>query len=133
VISSHILSDIEQLCDKICILNYGELVEQGDLATLLRVADPPIVVKIAGDTEAFLTELESDGLTAEVFKDRLTIPNGDGVIDSVIEAAAASGVQLRHLSTGTRNLEELFVELLEKKEGRLFRRAGKKKLKGGAA
>jgi ABC-2 type transport system ATP-binding protein len=122
VISSHILSDIENICDKICILNYGELVEQGDLETLLKVTNPDIVVKIGGDPEPFLAELAGLGHKGTLLKNRISIPNGDGVTDDVLKAAARSGVQLRNLSTGTRNLEDLFVELLEKREGRIFRR-----------
>jgi ABC-2 type transport system ATP-binding protein len=122
VISSHILSDIESLCDRICIINYGELVEQGSLEELLHVANPPLVVKVRGDIPAFVRELDTLGHRAEVFKDRISIEPGEGVTDDTVKAAAKSGVQLRHLSTGTRNLEDLFVELLEKKTGKSLRR-----------
>ncbi len=126
VISSHILSDIEALCDRICIINYGELVKQGDLKTLLHVAKPHLVVKVRGDIPAFVRELDRLGHRAEVFKDRINIESGEDVTGHAVKAAAISGVQLRHLSIGTRNLEDLFVELLEKKTGKSLRRRGRR-------
>jgi ABC-2 type transport system ATP-binding protein len=56
LISSHVLHEIEQMCDRIVILNRGRIVVQGRVATLLG-GQNKIEVRIerAGEAQAILT------------------------------------------------------------------------------
>lgn len=63
-VSTHILSEIEQMADHIAIINNGELIEHGSLQELTgRIEGYKIDVS---DPETFMNELESSGLSAEV-------------------------------------------------------------------
>jgi ABC-2 type transport system ATP-binding protein len=56
LISSHVLHEIEQMCDRIVILNHGRIVVQGRVATLLGVQNKiEIRIERAGEAQAILT------------------------------------------------------------------------------
>lgn len=56
LISSHVLHEIEQMCDRIVILNRGRIVVQGRVATLLGAQNKiEIRIERAGEAEAILT------------------------------------------------------------------------------
>jgi len=56
LISSHVLHEIEQMCDRIVILNNGRIVVQGRVATLLGVQNKiEIRIERAGEAQAILT------------------------------------------------------------------------------
>lgn len=57
IVSSHILSEISQTCDRILVINEGKLVAQGteeELATRAGGGDRKLVVTVRGETEALL-------------------------------------------------------------------------------
>jgi ABC-2 type transport system ATP-binding protein len=58
LISSHVLHEIEQMCDRIVILNRGRIVVQGRVATLLGAQNKiEIRIERAGEAEAILTRV----------------------------------------------------------------------------
>ncbi|GMR24053.1 MAG: ABC transporter ATP-binding protein [Acidobacteriota bacterium] len=54
---SHILPDVEQLCDRVAILNKGKLVEIGRLSEILDVSIQTIEVEVENLSEALISEL----------------------------------------------------------------------------
>ena len=110
--SSHILTDIEHICDKVVIMNNGELVKMGNLQELLSEKEPDLVVKVRGDVDGFIKTLKSNGLNPIKRKNDILIKHSPGLSKHVIEIAAQTGVQLRHLDNSKRSLEELFVNLI---------------------
>src|SRR6185436_17934781 len=55
--SSHILSDVEMLCDRVCILRKGEVVVSGTIAELIDKSGRTSEITIADPPEGLLTEL----------------------------------------------------------------------------
>ncbi len=92
--SSHVLSDIETLCDSVCILDRGQAVAQGRLSDLLRSE-----------------ELESEAVAE--------IPSGDNRPAAIATLAALPGVVLTDLPSGVRlvlptaQVPALMAKLLE--------------------
>jgi ABC-2 type transport system ATP-binding protein len=115
--STHILSEAEQVCDNVIIINQGEIVAEGspaDLRTQLERGGR-IVARVSGDLHKALpvvraapgvasAELGMDGIVA-------TPANGAdprGVIAQALVGAGIGLVELRPLAV---NLEEIFLEL----------------------
>jgi ABC-2 type transport system ATP-binding protein len=111
--SSHILTDIEFICDKVVIMNNGELVKIGNLQELLSEKEPDLVVRVRGDVDGFIKALERGGLHPVKRKNDIIIKHSTGLSKRVIEIAARTGVQLRHIDNSRRTLEELFVNLIK--------------------
>ncbi len=115
IFSTHILSDIEQVCDKIIIMNHGQLVKTGKLKELLYDKEPDLAVRIRGDEDLFIRELEAYGLKPVKHKNEILIKFTPGLYKKVVDVSAKSGVQLRRLDRAKRSLEDLFVSLLDEK------------------
>jgi len=100
VMCSHLLADVEDVCDRVGILYQGELKELGRVDTLLKMHD--------------MTEIRASGLTKEAQEE----------IKQVIER---HGGQLVSVGTPTTTLEELFLKVIRQSEahpGRRVRGAG---------
>ncbi len=92
---SHLLADVQDVCDRIAILHHGELKELGRVDTLLKVRDV---------TELKVTGLD-DGALAE--------------LQSLIERRQG---QLLSMDNPTTTLEELFLKIVRDSEARPGRR-----------
>jgi len=104
LLSSHILAEVEAVCDRVTIVRAGRAVESGTLADLRHLTRTSIVAELAGppvlDDVAGVHDLTVDGqrLTCEVDTDRL---------DPVLARLAAIGT--RSLVARPPTLEELFM------------------------
>ena len=139
LISSHILPEISQTCDRLLILNDGEIVASGTEAelgdTLLRSRGMVVTVRPAGDAAAQATIKALDrvirsvpGVTGVRLPDRparaiatagtLTI-RVDGEADvraPVCRALVEAGHDVIGLTRAERELERVFVELVGRAE-----------------
>jgi ABC-2 type transport system ATP-binding protein len=108
--SSHILSDVEMLCDRVCILRKGEVVVSGSLHELLAEDKRHSEVTIAGASEALRRALEPMANATRELGDALVMEvEGDAAVRLVIERALAGGARLRSVSPKRETLEDLFV------------------------
>jgi len=96
---SHLLPDVQDVCDRIAILHQGELKELGRVTELLTVQD--------------VTQLKAKGLT----------PACEEELRAVI---ARHGGQVLDVDHPTLSLEELFLNIVRDSEARPGRRAGQK-------
>ena len=120
MISSHLLEEVEQICDNIVILNAGKLIASGQLdkltgestgleIELVMVDDLPNAV---GDVERALQQV---GLTVlrEPESMILRIPDGepDLIPDLVRDAVADVGARLKRLEYRRRSLEDIILDV----------------------
>jgi ABC-2 type transport system ATP-binding protein len=112
---SHILSDIEVLCDRVAILKRGKLAHVGNLDELRsRAGDRDLVevVATAMDAEAFKRQLPGSDrvvLTATASGLRIQVPD-ESEVDSVIIALRKAGGKLVSVQPVRQSLEELFLD-----------------------
>src|SRR5262249_55538459 len=107
VLSSHLLPDVEAVCDQVAVLEAGRLVRAGRLADLLGRGDRHFEVRVKGDTRAFEAALHARGVRTESLAlgmIRVAIPE-DGS-QPVFEAAAASGCQVRQVMPARAHLDD---------------------------
>ena len=113
LVSSHLLSEIEQVCTHIGIMGRGKLLAQDERTALTSDDDARVVVTtVADDMGAAASVLGSLGLTdVRVDGAELDARLG-GVRPELISAALVdAGVPLVGLEVRRRSLEQLFVEL----------------------
>ena len=96
---SHLLADVQDVCDRIAILHQGELKELGRVDNLLTVQD--------------VTQVQAEGLSNEAKEE----------IQAVIER---HGGKLLSMENPTSTLEELFLSIVHDSEARPGRRAQEK-------
>ncbi len=113
LVSSHLLSEIEQVCTHIGIMGRGRLLAQDERTALTSEDDVRVVVTTTpDDVAAAASVLESLGLTdVRVDEVELHARLGDTRPERVSAALVAAGVDLVGLDVRRRSLEQLFVEL----------------------
>ncbi|WP_405491343.1 ATP-binding cassette domain-containing protein [Streptomyces sp. NBC_00096] len=105
LLSSHILSEVETLCDRVSIIRAGRTVETGSLAELRHLTRTSISAELAGPPGALADLPGVHGL--EVRGDRIRLQADTDKLDAVLRSLAASGV--RSLTAAPPTLEELFL------------------------
>src|SRR5580658_7365380 len=97
--SSHILSDVELLCDRVCILRKGEVVVSGMLRELLAEGKRRSEITVAGAPEATREALSQMASAAHEVGDRLVMEvEGDAAVRAVVERALESGARLESVT-----------------------------------
>jgi ABC-2 type transport system ATP-binding protein len=108
--STHILSDVETLCDQVTILRAGEVVVSGALHDLLNRNVRHTDVVLATATDTLEQGLRSDGHACRRVGEQLVVEaQGDASVRGVIEAALAAGAAVVEVVPRHETLEDLFV------------------------
>jgi ABC-2 type transport system ATP-binding protein len=108
--SSHILSDVELLCDRVCILRRGKVVVAGSLRELLAAGKRRSEVTVAGADDALRRALGAHASTTHVVGDAIVMEvDGDAALRAIIETAFAGGARLESVTAKRETLEDLFV------------------------
>jgi ABC-2 type transport system ATP-binding protein len=111
VLSTHLLSEVEQICTHVGVMHVGRLVAQGGLDELRAGAAPRIEIRTARPADAS-AELERLGLTEVIAgADTVTALLGGVEPEAVAPALVRADVPIRGLRVLAADLEELFVSL----------------------
>jgi ABC-2 type transport system ATP-binding protein len=115
-LNSHLLGEVELICDRVAILQQGEVVREGTVAELTHLQNLFIVGLAPG--QAFPhEELQKQGYAVNPSGEMWEIGLRDGQsIDPVIDLLRGRGLNLRHLVEKRQTLEELFVQTVEAAE-----------------
>jgi ABC-2 type transport system ATP-binding protein len=116
-VSSHLLSEVEQLCTHAAILSAGRLVAQGSLDEL-RTMEHPLVVVMTPDVGTARSVLLALGLVPEPH-DRdadlemvtASLTGRDLPSEVIVEQLVTRGVRVRGFTVQRASLEDRFVEL----------------------
>ena len=109
-LNSHLLSEVEQVCDRVAIIDHGRVVASGELDAVLGQAETQ--VRVTGLSASDLPALERFGPPA-LEGDVLTIRpmDADGVPDLVAQLVSM-GAKVREVRSGRSSLEQRFLELV---------------------
>ena len=110
VLSSHLLSEVQEICDRVGVISEGTLLTESTVsqlrgaATLLVRADPidtafPAVRRVVGEQAAMLTAAG------------IRVDSGRAMAPAVARAVIESGADLLELRTDEKSLEEVFFEM----------------------
>ncbi len=121
--STHILADVERVCDRVAVLAGGRVVEQAGIEDLkARHGGGHRVLVEVDRPERLLAALEgSPWLAAATREGRdlvLEAPDLERAFREVPAAVAAQGLALRRLEAAEVSLEEVFVDLVESRDAR---------------
>ena len=110
-VSSHILSEVAQVCDRVAILSKGRCVATGSVAEVLeRTGDSGVVLR-SDDLTAARTILTNAGIETERRGDLLRAGVPPGEAARVTESLAREGHFLTELRPDHADLETVFLEL----------------------
>jgi ABC-2 type transport system ATP-binding protein len=112
--SSHLLPDVEAVCDHVLVLARGRLLAQGNIRDLKRAHEDAVEVRVKDDPGRFARLLAEQGCGVEPHEDllRVRLPHGRPR-DLLWQLAASAGEQIRYLRPQRSTLEEVFLKAVD--------------------
>ncbi|MGW7078761.1 ATP-binding cassette domain-containing protein [Streptomyces sp. NPDC054871] len=112
LLSSHILSEVETLCDRVSIIRKGQTVESGSLADLRHLTRTSVTAELAGPPNGLarlpgVHDVDVSGQGEGVAGHRVKLQVETDKLDAVLRSLADSGI--RSLTSTPPTLEELFL------------------------
>lgn len=108
--STHILSDVEAMCDRVAILREGRVVVSGALRKLLRGDVLRTEITLASASEALCKSLESAGHKVKQRPDVVVVEvEGEKLVASVLREALEADAQVLEVVPRRETLEDLFM------------------------
>ena len=121
-VNSHLLGEVELMCDRVAILQRGLPIRQGSIADMTRV-EGLVIIGLAPGQAFPRDEIEGLGYRVEPSGEHweVTLANQQS-IDPVVDALRARGLSIRHLVEKRQTLEDLFLATVEAAEPGVDRR-----------
>ena len=123
ILSSHILSEVQEVCDHLLIIHHGKKVAAGEPAELERSlsGNPALEVVVRGEGELVQSQLallpgitaltQHDCLETDCCAFRLESAAGADLREAVFQTCARQGLPLLELRRDTLTLEDIFLKL----------------------
>jgi len=111
LLSSHLLSEVEQVCTHVGVMHVGRLVSQGSLAELQAMAVPTIRVETSQPELAAATCARLGLSDVERHGSGVTAALGSAEPEAVCAALVRAGVPVRGFAVASADLEDVFVQL----------------------
>jgi ABC-2 type transport system ATP-binding protein len=113
-LTTHLMEEAERLCDRVAIIEHGQLIEMGAPADLVRKHCPERSVVFSSDREGLAGELERIVGAGSVRVEGATYTvrgRGDDFVTAVIRFIAAQALTVRDFRTVFPTLEDVFLKL----------------------
>lgn len=117
LISSHMLSDMEQICDTIGIINNGQLLEIKSITSLKESVDGTTRIQVKVDYPNFagkiiLNELQ---LKVDIAGNKVLVHTTEDQITNITQKLIYHGISIFGIEIVSKSLEEIFLEIINNK------------------
>ena len=108
VLSSHLMGDVESTCDRIIVLDGGQVTEQGSVSRFTQETET-ILIDVDDNREELVTALASRGIIASVDGISLAVEmENEAQYDQIRDALVETGARLRRMAPRRYQLADLF-------------------------
>jgi len=115
LMSSHVMDDVEDLCDSIVMIHKGRIVVQSNIDDLVEQVDKEVEMVIWGGASKMESELSSMGLENRRLGRVIRIKvEDDSTVEKALQAAVSAGVQVRQMKEYEPDLEDIFLLVMDK-------------------
>jgi ABC-2 type transport system ATP-binding protein len=117
ILSSHLLPDVEFTCDRVVVMDKGNVVAQGPIGELKGPGGRVFEVRVKGALDRFIGALKESGMDVHATDEdvmRVFVPGDRSRAQAtdqqaIFAIAAGQGVQVRHLRPSVPTLEDAFA------------------------
>ena len=115
IFSSHLLPDVEAVCDHVLVLGRGALLAQGDIQAMKQAHPRAFDIRLKGEWASFMDRLRRAGGVATQVDDAINVQLPDGQTPDLLwKIAADLGAQIRFLRPHRSSLEDVFLKAVGK-------------------
>jgi ABC-2 type transport system ATP-binding protein len=117
IYTSHYMEEVEQLCDRIYVMDHGKVIASGTKEDLKNLMGGDDIVSLQTDraSEGFLKELRGNLKVKNADQKgnsiTLMVQKDCDILSDIFEAASRNGVKLKSLDIKTPTLEDVFLYL----------------------
>jgi ABC-2 type transport system ATP-binding protein len=109
--TSHILSDVELLCDRVVIMQQGEITSEGQVHDLLESVGLRVEIRLSSASQPLKDSLASRGTIVDDGAGHLTLRvDGQKAVDEILRISSAAGARLDAMIPERQTLENLFLK-----------------------
>jgi ABC-2 type transport system ATP-binding protein len=109
-LSSHLLHEVEQSCDRVAIIQRGSLLQEGTVSELL---GEEAIVQIRATPFEKASQLLSEHFPLKIVNDTLEITARHEDIPAIVQTLASNEIAIYEVTQKHRSLEDLFLELTD--------------------
>lgn len=111
IISSHLLSEIDQMATQVGIVTKGKMIFQDSIEAMRRFAQPKVVIKVS-DSEKGWRSLVANGIKAEHKDDLILFDEcSDEKVAHIVQILVQEGISVYRVEEEKRSLEEIFLQM----------------------
>ena len=130
-LNSHLLHELELVCDRVAILTQGLVRHVGGVSELTEEASSELQLQVRGERTTVESLFCESGVTIVVSggrrpEDGLTLtlqPDGQADVDRVVDTLRAGGVSIESMTRPGRSLEQVFLSMIAADEAASEERA----------
>jgi ABC-2 type transport system ATP-binding protein len=114
LLSSHLLAEVEELCNRVAIVRKGKIVYEGAIAELKRGAGATYRLSSTDDERALAVCRAQPGITdVRVVHGRISFAADEATVADLSQALIEAGALIKSLAPQSVTLEDLFFSLTE--------------------
>jgi ABC-2 type transport system ATP-binding protein len=116
--STHILADVERICDTVAILDHGRVVAQAPIDELkARYGASKVVIEVVEGADGLADAIRGESWASAVERDTngtvlVTVSDEEEAARAIPAMVAQRGLALKRMEAGEMGLEEVFVHLV---------------------
>ncbi len=111
LISSHLLSEIDQIATTVGVVSRGRLIFQDSIEAMRRHAQQKVTLRV-GQAERAWRALMASGMKAELAREQVTlIDPTDDAVAAAVRTLVQEGVPVYRVEEEKRSLEEIFLQM----------------------
>lgn len=115
ILCTHILPDVQAVCDFVVILAGGTVRVSDRLESLTRMPSPSLHISVHGNADAFYHELKSEGISVDITQpQQLRVQGHAEDLSHVLwNCAAKSQCVIRSMTPSKNSLEQIFLDAVK--------------------
>jgi ABC-2 type transport system ATP-binding protein len=113
-LNSHLLSEVEMICDRVAILNKGDLIKEGSVHDLTQAENIFMIhtsENISPDVKQKISQLDS---SAGIGDNEIHTETDIGKLNKIIDLLRSNNISIKTINQKTSTLEELFINVIKK-------------------
>lgn len=118
LLSTHILHDVQQVCDQVIILVRGQVRVADSLANMQRPIHSGLQIRVVSNADRLADALRRDGLSVQTQTDSALLVQGESeaIAGAIWSTSQREGVLVERMDESRNSLEQLFMEIVSEKK-----------------